>query len=265
MYSPVKMMVKYLWYYITASNGKGHGVHSPFVFDFIERVLNDDRQFYAFKQIENLRQLLLNNQQILEIVDSEIGSSKNVSASVSIAVMARSSLMPAKFGQLLFRMADRYAPSQILELGTSLGITSSYLAMANENTSVTTMEVSKAVANSAREQFKKLGIRNCRLIEGNIEEILPVWLKEDREPDMVLIDANHRYEPTMYYFRQLLEHIHDNSILIFTGIHKSTEMEQAWKEIQEDERVSFSIDLFFSGIVLFRKEFHTKQHITIRF
>lgn len=258
MYSPVKMMVKYLWYYITASNGKGHGVHSPFVFDFIERVLNDDRQFYAFKQIENLRRLLLNNQQQLEEENSTI-------ASQTIAVMARSTLMPSKFGQLLFRMVDRYAPSQILELGTSLGITSSYMAMANENTSVTTMEVSKAVVNSAREQFKKLGIRNCRLVEGNIDEILPVWLREGREPDMVLIDANHRYEPTMYYFRQLLEHIHDNSILIFTGIHKSTEMEQAWKEIQENECVRLTIDLFFLGIVLFRKEFHTKQHITIRF
>jgi len=258
MYSPVKMMVKYLWYYTTASNGKGHGVHSPFVFDFIERVLNDDRQFYAFKQIENLRRLLLNNQQQLEEENSAI-------ASRTIAVMARSTLMPSKFGQLLFRMVDRYAPSQILELGTSLGITSSYMAMANENTSVTTMEVSKTVVNSAREQFKKLGIRNCRLVEGNIDEILPVWLREGREPDMVLIDANHLYEPTMYYFKQLLEHIHDKSILIFTGIHKSAEMEQAWKEIQEVEAVTLSIDLFSLGIVLFRKEFRTKQHISIRF
>jgi predicted O-methyltransferase YrrM len=265
MYSPVKMIVKYAWYYITASNGKGHGVHSPFLFDFIERVLNDDRQFYAFKQIENLRQLLLNNQQILEVGHSEIDPQKNVSASGTIAVMARSALMPAKFCQLLFRMVDRYAPSQILELGTSLGITSSYLAMANENASVTTMERSKAVADSAREQFKKLGIRNCRLIEGNIDEILPLWLKEDREPDMVLIDASRRYKPTMHYFRQLLEHINDNSILIFTGIHESNEMEQAWKEIQQDEAVTLSIDLFSLGIVLFRKEFRTKQHTSIRF
>jgi len=260
MYSPVKMVVKYVRYYITASNGKGHGVHSPFVFDFIERVLNDDRQFYAYKQIENLRQLLLNNQRTLEI-----DFPKNASASGKVAVIARSALMPVKFGQLLFRMVDRYAPSQILELGTSLGITSSYMAMANENASVTTMEGSKALANSAREQFKKLGIRNCRLMEGNIDEILPVWLKEGRETDMVLIDASHFYEPTMYYFRQLLEHINDSSILIFTGIHKSTEMELAWREIQKEEAVTLSIDLFFIGIIFFRKEFRTKQHITIRF
>lgn len=260
MYSPVKMVVKYVRYYVTASNGKGHGVHSPFVFDFIERVLNDDRQFYAYKQIENIRQLLLNNQRTLEI-----DFPKNASASVKVAVIARSALMPVKFGQLLFRMVDRYAPSQILELGTSLGITSSYMAMANENASVTTMEGSKVLADSAREQFKKLGIRNCRLMEGDIDEILPVWLKEGREPDMVLIDASHFYGPTMYYFRQLLEHINDSSILIFTGIHKSNEMEQAWREIQKDEAVTLSIDLFFLGIVLFRKEFRTKQHISIRF
>lgn len=102
-------------------------------------------------------------------------------------------------------------------------------------------------------------------MEGDIDEILPVWLKEGREPDMVLIDASHFYGPTMYYFRQLLEHINDSSILIFTGIHKSNEMEQAWREIQKDEAVTLSIDLFFLGIVLFRKEFRTKQHISIRF
>jgi predicted O-methyltransferase YrrM len=265
MYSPVQMVFKYLRYYVTASNGKGHGVHSPFVFDFIDQVLNDDRQFYAFKQIENARQLLLNNQRIIEMADSEVVTRKKRLTSGTIAEIAQSSLMPAKFGQLLFRMVDRYAPSQILELGTSFGVTSSYMAMANENASVTTMEGVKSVAASAREQFKKLGIRNCRLMECNINEALPQWLKDGREPDLVLIDANHRYESTMYYFRQLLEHIHDNSILIFTRIHESAEMEQAWKEIQEMETVTFSIDLFYLGIVLFRKEFHTKQHISIRF
>ena len=59
MYSPLQLGIKYLKYYVTASNGKGHGVHSPFVFEFITRVLNDDRQFYAYQPIENLRTLLL--------------------------------------------------------------------------------------------------------------------------------------------------------------------------------------------------------------
>lgn len=265
MYSGVQMVFKYLRFYLTASNGKGHGIHSPFVFDFIERVLNDDRQFYAYRQIENLRQLLLNDQRILEVKDAGIDSNIHTSPYHTVAAIAKSSLSPAKFGQLLFRIVDRYALSDILELGTSLGITSSYLAMANNNASVTTMEGSRAIAATARENFQKLGIANCRLIEGDFDHTLHEWLKAGRVISMAYIDGNHRHESTVCYFRQLLNATNEYSILIFNNIHRSIEMEQAWKEIQNEEVVTLSIDLFFIGIIFFRKEFRTKQHISIRF
>ncbi len=265
MYSPIQMIFKYLWYYISASNGRGHGIHSPFVFDFTERVLNDDRQFYAFRQIENLRALLQHDQRMLKVEDFGAGSKIHTSPYRKIAAIAKSSLKPAKFGQLLFRIVNRYSPSGILEMGTSLGITTGYLAMANKNTLITTMEGSGAIASIARENFKKLGIDNCRLMEGDFDQTLPQWLEEHRMVHMAFIDGNHRYEPTVRYFRQLLSYTHEDSILIFDDIHWSKEMERAWKEIQEDAAVTLSIDLFFIGIVFFRKEFRTKQHVAIRF
>jgi hypothetical protein len=45
MYSKIKLANKYMHYWLTAHNGKGHGMHSPFVFDFITQVLNDKRHF----------------------------------------------------------------------------------------------------------------------------------------------------------------------------------------------------------------------------
>jgi len=265
MYSPFQMLFKYLRYYITASNGKGHGVHSPFVFEFIQQVLNDDREFYAYRPIENLRQLLLNDQRILHLENVAAGSTATSIPYCKIADIAKSSVTSAKFGQLLFRMVDRYTALEILEVGTSLGITSSYLAMANSNASITTMEVQKAIANIASKNFQKLGINNCRVITGNFDQQLPAWLKEGRHLDMVLINDHHRYESTLRYFRQLLPYTKENSILIFAAIHESSEMEQAWKEIQNNETVTLSIDLFFIGMVFFRKEFRVKQHISIRF
>ncbi|MBU3743706.1 MAG: tryptophan 7-halogenase, partial [Sediminibacterium sp.] len=47
MYNQWQIALRYLKYWIAASNGKGHGVHSPFVFEWITRVLQDDRKFYA--------------------------------------------------------------------------------------------------------------------------------------------------------------------------------------------------------------------------
>ena len=165
MYSPIKLGVKYLQYYITSSNGKGHGVHSPFVFDFITKVLNDDRQFYAFRQIEHLRHVLLADTRTLTMEDFGAGSRVERTNKRMVREIARSSLKPVKFGQLLLRIVDHYAPDTILELGTSLGITTAYLATARTSAKVITMEGATAVADVARSNFQQLGIANIHITE----------------------------------------------------------------------------------------------------
>lgn len=265
MYSPIQLAGKYLYYYITAQNGKGHGVHSPFVFDFIQRVLNDDRNFYAYQPVENIRKLMLNDTRILSVEDFGAGSRISKTNQRAVAMIAKSALKSVKFGQLLFRIIDHYAPQYLLELGTSLGITSSYLAMANPSATLTTMEGSTAIAAVAKENFEKLGIKNIRIIEGNFDHTLPAWLANKPAIDFAFIDGNHRYAPTIHYFHQLLDHTHEYSILIFDDIHWSAEMEKAWNEIQQHPSVTLTIDLFFIGLVFFRNEFKIKQHLAIRF
>ncbi len=258
MYSPIQRARKYLYYYITAKNGKGHGVHSPFVFDFIQHVLNDDRYFYAYQPIENVRKLMLNDTRVLSAGNPATGSK-------TVSYVAKSALKSVKFGQLLFRIIDHYAPEYLLELGTSLGITSAYLAMANPSATLTTMEGSTAIAAVAKENFQKLGIKNIRLIEGDFDHTLPAWLENKPIIDFALIDINPRYASTIHYFYQLLDHKHEYSMFIFDDIHGSAEMEKAWDEIQQHPVVTLTIDLFFIGLVFFRKEFKVKQHLAIRF
>jgi len=179
--------------------------------------------------------------------------------------IARASLKPKRFGQLLFRIVDHYSPANILELGTSLGITTAYMAAANEQSKVVTMEGAATVAAVARKNFAKLGLQNIRLVEGNFDETLAATVQQMGSIDLAFVDGNHRYEPTLRYFRELLPAMHEYSILIFDDIHWSKEMEQAWAEIQRDPAVTLSIDLFFIGLVFFRKEQKVKQHFTIRF
>src|ERR1700709_884667 len=108
MYSRFQLAKKYLKYYLTASNGKGHGVHSPFVFDFIINVLNDKRNFYAYSDLERLRNNLLSNKKVLQIEDLGAGSTVSKSNQRKVSDIARSALKPKKFGQLMFRMVDHY-------------------------------------------------------------------------------------------------------------------------------------------------------------
>jgi predicted O-methyltransferase YrrM len=265
MYSLLQLGAKYIKYYLSASNGKGHGMHSPFVFSFITKVLNDNKDFDAYQSIENMRKALVNDKRKLTIEDFGAGSRVKKSNTRSIGDIACSSLKPKKFGQLLFRIVKYYSPEKIVELGTSLGVTTAYLASAKKGSSVVTMEGAMAVAQVARSNFAKLGLENIELIQGNFDETLPGAIKKNSRIDMAFVDGNHRYEPTIRYFRELLPAMHEHSILVFDDIHWSKEMEQAWDEIKNDAAVTLSLDLFFIGLVFFRKEQKVKQHFVIRF
>ena len=265
MYSYSQLALKYLQYYFTASNGKGHGVHSPFVFEFITKVMNDKRHFYAYDKIEDLRTDLLLDRRMLTIQDFGAGSNVSKSNERKVKDIARSALKPRKFGQLMFRMVDLYHLNTILELGTSLGITTSYLASGNALGKVYTFEGAHQIANIAKENFRELELGNIELIEGNFDETLPNQLERIKTIDLAFVDGNHRKQPTINYFEQLLKKVDKNSILIFDDIHWSEEMEEAWKYIQQHSSVTLTIDLFFIGIVFFRKEHKVQQHFSIRF
>lgn len=265
MYSPARLAIKYLQYYFTALNGKGHGMHSPFVYDLIRNVFMDKKEYPEYKKAEALRAELLQDQRWLRVADMGAGSSTGAGNSRQVKSIARHAAKPRKLARLLFRIARYYSAQHILELGTSLGITSSYLALAQPSATVTTMEGVPAIAQCARENFSKMGLTNIGLVEGNFDETLQPALAQKPLQDLVFLDGNHRYEPTLRYFQQILPHIHDDSIIILDDIHWSPEMEQAWKEVTAHERVCCSIDLFFIGIILFRPAFHEKQHFQIRF
>ena len=265
MYSPFQLLKKYIRYQLQSSNAKGHGVHSPFVYDFIRKVLIDNRKFYAYDAIETCRKDLLKNNRVLHIEDFGAGSRLKKTNQRTISEIAHSSLKPKKFSQLLFRIINHYAPENILELGTSFGITTAYLAAAKENAIVHTMEGSSEVAAVANSNFESLGLKNIRIITGNFDDTLPAFVEEQEKLDLVFVDGNHRLEPTLRYFEKILTKTTENSILIFDDIHWSEEMEAAWATIQQHSSVTVSIDLFFIGLVFFRKENKVKQHFSIRF
>jgi hypothetical protein len=120
LYNHFQLALKYLGYYLTASSGKGHGIHSPFVFDFIINVLNDDKPSDCYKPIEQRRAELLRNKDILEVEDFGAGSATIRTTQRVVRDIAKSSLKSRKFGQLLYRMVRHYKPATILELGLLL-------------------------------------------------------------------------------------------------------------------------------------------------
>jgi len=265
LYSTFSLAAKFIRYYITASNGKGHGIHSPFVFDFITNVLRDKRSFYAYTKVEELRRRLLTDERMLLIEDFGAGSVSGNKNQRTVATLASKAAKSKKYGQLLFRIANYYQPVSMVELGTSLGVSAAYLALGNPASMLITMEGAPAVAAVAKENFSQLGIQNIEVTEGNFDETLPVVLKNTGAIDLAFIDGNHRKKPTLAYFEQILERMNRPGILIFDDIHWSKEMESAWQEIKNHPACMLTIDLFFIGLVFFNTDFKVKQHFEIRF
>ncbi|MBC8047471.1 MAG: class I SAM-dependent methyltransferase [Fimbriimonadaceae bacterium] len=254
---------KYLLYKISAKTK--YDVHSPFVYNFIADVLEDKKPFYAFEEIEMLRIYLKHSDHVIHVEDFGAGSHTMQNPERKISDIARSNLISKKFGELLFRIINYYNPIKILEFGTSFGISTLYLAKANSNAKVVTLEGSETIAEIATKNFKKTGCSNIHLFAGEFSHTLPNAINTLKQLDFIFIDGNHRKKPTLKYFTNCLPYCTDNSIFVFDDIHWSSEMEAAWKEIQQHPSVTLSIDLFFKGIIFMRKDFHHKQHFTLRF
>jgi len=264
-YNTFTLINKYISYLWKASNAKGHGVHSPFVYAFIKNVLNTKSTGASIDAIELYRQQLLNNQKEITILDLGAGADKKGNTSRTIAQIAKGALKPKKYSALLSRIIAYFQPHQVLEMGTSLGITTCYLAQGVPNASVVTMEGAPTVAQEALTTFKNLGYQNIQLIEGNFDQSLPNYLHSISTIGIAYVDGNHRYSPTMQYFNLLLTKSNEHSIFIFDDIHWSREMEKAWAEIKADTRIALTIDLFYIGIVFLKKGNKEKENFMIKF
>ncbi|MCY7291762.1 MAG: class I SAM-dependent methyltransferase [Ferruginibacter sp.] len=265
MYTHFQLAKKYIKYYLTASNGKGHGVHSPFVFEFIKFVLNDKNTYPCYNKIEALRKQLLKDKTVIEVEDFGAGSTIIKTKERVVKDIASSSLKPKKYSRLLFRIIQFYDKKNVLELGTSFGTTTAYLSSAKNNPVVTTMEGSANIANIAQQNFALLHLQNIETIHGDFEHTFPVFLSTNKNIDFAFLDGNHRKIPTLQYFEQILLSCNEQAIIILDDIHWSKEMEEAWAIIKKHEAVTLTIDLFFIGIVFVRKDFKVKQDFVIRY
>ncbi len=259
---PVHLAANFLLYKLKSF--KLHGVHSPFVFELYHNVIQHDGHFYTYTLVEDLRTELLQDNTKLEVTDFGAGPKAGNKNKRSIKEIAGSSAKPAKYGQLLFRLVNHFQPNTIFDIGTSLGITTSYLASARKNGIVYTFEGCPNIAKVARQNFKKLGLNNIQQITGNLDETLAQQVAQVNQLDFVFFDGNHRYEPTMRYFNLCLAKHHEYSVFVIDDLYWSAEMKRAWQEIKKHPKVLQTVDLFYIGLVFFRTK-QPKENFTLNF
>jgi len=247
---------KYLQNKLFARHSYGFRVHSPFVYNFAKFVVYEKNPFYVFAEIESVRKSLQKDGRTIAVTDFGMGKS----GERIIKNIAEKSLKEPKFGQLLYRIVNFAKPETILELGTSLGITTAYLASAKPDARCVTMEGCPEIARIAQENFDSLKLKNIEIAVGNIDEKLPAVLENMDKIDVLFFDANHCSEAVLNYFEQCLPKIHNDTILIVDDIYWSKDMAQAWEAVKKHEKVRSTIDLFQLGIVFFNPDLQGKNY-----
>lgn len=252
----IRYIYKYCIHFLTARNTKGYGVHSPFLFHLIRNVMREEEPYYVFRSIESLRFQLKRNRNYIYITD--FGTSPNRKERIS--TVANHALKEASQAQLLFRIIHYIKAKKVLELGTSLGITTMYLASSSSDIECISIEGCPALSNIAQQNFNRLGLHNIKLVNARIEEVLGDVLGESGTQDFVYIDANHRYQPLLQYFEQILNYTHTKTVVVLDDIYWSREMEDAWKKIKNHPKVTATIDVFHMGIVFLDPMFEKKNY-----
>ena len=258
-----RLAQEFIHFRCTAKSATGFGIHSPFVYEFAQKVLNPSNNIAPLKEVDWFRNWQVDTP--IEVAPSSFGAgSKNRGKSEKLAQVIRNSSVSKKNGALLYRLAQWTNAVNILEIGTSVGVSTMYLASSSPNANVITLEGDSRRARLAQNSFDLFDLQNIKIIEGDFEISLNEAIKSLPKVDLVFFDGNHKAEPTLRYFKSCLEIAHDNTVFVFDDIRWSKEMNKTWSVIANHQNVNLSIDLFSMGIVFFRKGMK-KQHIKINF
>ncbi len=267
MLQQIKSYIKFLYH-----SKNEHGVHSPFVFDLVTKCFYDKTKYPEYEVLDDYRYNLLEEHQIIEVTDFGAGSRVFKSNKRKISAIAKNAGINRKRSKLLFRIVRYFQPTEILEIGTSLGLATHSMALASKlNTKLTTIEGCPETLKYTNRNFLNYfsfdKLDNIHFINSEFSAFLKSYKPETATGNcdwkLIYFDGNHSEKATLDYFELLLPTITNDSVWIFDAIHWSVEMENAWKIIKNHPKVKVTIDTFQFGMVFFRAE-QEKEHFVIR-
>lgn len=280
------ILLAYIKFLLRSTNQ--HGVHSPFVYNLVTKCFYDRNKYPSYSILTQYRRSLLKDKRKIRITDFGAGSRIFKSDEREVSKMVKKAGISPNRARLLNRLVSYLEIDQALELGTHLGMGTAAMAAGNK-VKITTIEGCPETAAIAREKLEEFGLKDIQLKVGKFEKYLedsaqwteetnfkfqiPNSLKKQPTPgnselrttnyDLIYIDGNHQKEATLEYFEQLLQAVHNDSVMIFDDIHWSVGMEETWEEIKAHPKVRVTIDTFQWGLVFFRRE-QEKEHFVIR-
>jgi predicted O-methyltransferase YrrM len=255
-------MKQWLEYYKKAKTI--YQTHSPFLYEIYAHVLNTDRVYYDFPEIEKIRKELSGSNQSVECKEFDAGSKVWKGKNRTVSKIASSGISDEKRCRNLFNLVNYFAPNNILEFGTSLGINTLYLATSRKKANIDTVEGNKELQAIARQNAENLSLNNINFHPCTFEEYLEK-LPPELKYDIIYLNGNHTYEATTWYFQRLLPNISDKGVVVVNDIHWSEGMYNAWNVLKSHPRIQTSVETAYVGYLFLNKDFPKIDHTHISF
>jgi len=236
---------------------KGHGVHSPFVFNLITKVIEEKSPYYTFHEIELLRKRLSFKEERITYPDRH---HKGKLRTRSIARIVAQEAINPKHGALLFRLTNYFKPEHILQIGPSMGLSALYLSSYRTGVNCIALEHVKEFATISQWVYQQAFRNPVTLQVGAYEEILPPVLSSLKQLDFVYFNTATETFENEWIFKTCLEHIHARTVFMIKGIKSNKEMRELWQQVLARPEVTVTIDLYSMGLVFFNPKLHKRNY-----
>lgn len=237
---------------------KGFGVHSPFVFNLITKVIEERRPYYRFYDIELERRKLLYREQQLTYPDRQ---KKNKLRTGTVSDIVGREAISKKHGALLFRLTNYFKSKYILQLGPNMGISTLYLTSYAPDVTCIALENVPPFAIIAEELFKKQARHPIDLRIGDYKDLLPLALKDLPRLDFAFFNTLYEQHNNLYLFEEAVKYINTDTVFVFEGIRANVQMKSFWREVCGHPAVTVTVDLYSLGVIFFNPKLHKRNYI----
>lgn len=201
---------------------KGHGIHSPFVYSMVTKVVEEKLPYYAYKDIED-----------------------RIKSHPKLAKKA------SKSNLLSFRLINQFNPKSILEIGADVGVNALYLTAPSSQIEYIGVELSSL----------KRGVMSS-LVDGWDRRISIVdHLPQDRVRfDCVCVDLTNYSDTESSLVEYLFKVTDKESFIIVKGIRTKKRHRLLWNSLVDSDKVTVSLDLFNEGILFFNPKLYKRTY-----
>ena len=198
---------------------RGHGIHSPFVFNLVNKVIEEKTPYYAYDDIS-----------------SYINSFPQLTH------------RKTKFNRLSFGLVNYFSAVSVMEIGLGHNFNTFYLTGPSSDIECMVIEPDARKRMFAKELYQGW--------ERNIELYPDIPLGINKKIDCLVIDLKLFDKVVDEKFNYLLNLLHDKSFIVVEGIRFNKNHRRIWKRIAGIEGRTAMLDLFNVGIIFFDKKLY---------